>query len=159
MQDRDEIYFKASLTDITLSTSEKSSKVLLLPSTKYWNSLDEVLTHYILHDDHKFDYADGIAHRKHIVTDRIRYIGKESNNLDEVNVLGIDDSTYMEYDNSNEFYNWILLLKPRTIKEWGISKIGLKKVKQKIRNGKGLKYKSKIIKILYNKYKESNLIK
>ena len=45
----------------------------------------------------------GIAHRKPIIVDRIRYIGKESNNLEEASVLGIDDDSYLEYENIEDF--------------------------------------------------------
>ncbi len=131
----------------------KSSKELPLPSNHYWKSLDDVLTQYVRHNDNKFNYIEGIAHRKHIVVDKIRFIGKESNNLDEINVLGVKDDSVMEYSNVNKFYNWILELKPSIVKEWNISEIGLKKVKQKIRSGRGLKNRSKIIRILYEKFK------
>ena len=40
------------------------------------------------YNDSKFNYVEGIAQRKHIVIDKIKYIGKESNNLDGLN--GID---------------------------------------------------------------------
>ena len=43
---------------------------------------------YVRHYDNKLDYVEGIAQRKHIVVDKIRYISKESNNLDGLN--GID---------------------------------------------------------------------
>jgi len=36
-----------------------------------------------------------MAHRKHIIADRIRYIGKESNNLDD-NLSGIEKPDYLE---------------------------------------------------------------
>ena len=94
-----------------------SSNELLLPTTAYWKSLQDVLIQYIRHNDNKFEYDDkGIAHRKHIIADRIRYIGKESNNLDEVSVLGIGEDSYLEYDNPREFYDWILSLKPENVR-------------------------------------------
>ena len=76
-----------------------ASNELPLPSTAYWHSLESVLTSYVRHDDYKFDYIDNKAVRKHIFADRIRYIGKESNNLDESLVFGIDDNSYLEYAN------------------------------------------------------------
>ncbi|EQB70345.1 MAG: DNA-directed DNA polymerase B [Thermoplasmatales archaeon A-plasma] len=101
----------------------------------------------------KFDYDDeGIAYRKHIIADRIRYIGKETNNLDETQITGIEEDDYLEYENIMEFYNWILSLRPKDVKDKGISERGLRNVKQKIRNGNGLKNRSKIIKILFKKY-------
>jgi hypothetical protein len=80
-----------------------------LSTTAYWHTLEDVLTSYIRYDDHKFDYgSDGIAHRKHIIADRTKYIGKESKNLDETSVLGIEDDSYLEYLNLKEFQEWIL---------------------------------------------------
>ena len=110
-----------------------------LPSSTYWKSLQEVLIQYIRHDDYKFEYDDkGIAHRKH--ADRIRYIGKESNNLDEVSVLGIDEDSYLEYENYEEFHNWILSLKPKDVRDVGISKQDLNYAENQIKKGTGLMY-------------------
>ncbi len=136
----------------------KSSKELQLSSNNYWKSLDDVLTEYIKHNNNKFNYIEGIAHRKHIVANRIRYIGKESNNIDEVNVFGIDDDTYLEYENHEAFLQWILTLRPNEAKKLGISKRGLRNFKQKIRNGNGLKNRSKIFKILFENYLESDKV-
>lgn len=57
----------------------QNSKDLPLPSWEYWKSIEDILTTYLNHNDHKFYYVEGIAQRKHIVVDKIRYIGKESN--------------------------------------------------------------------------------
>ena len=82
-------------------------------------------------EDNKFDYVDGIAHRKHIIADRIRYIGKETNNLDETNITGLNEDSYLEYENFMKFYDWILALKPKDVRDEGISERGLRNVKQK----------------------------
>ena len=82
------------------------------------------------HNDNKFDYDnEGIAHRKHIIADRIRYIGKESNNIDEASILGIDGDSYLEYDNIEDFKQWILSLKPKDVRDKGISKMALWKTR------------------------------
>jgi len=53
----------------------------------------------VRHSDNKFDYDNqGIAHRKHIVVNRIRYIRKESNNLED-NLTDIEEPDYLEYEN------------------------------------------------------------
>ena len=49
-----------------------SSNELLLPTTAYWKSLQDALIQYVRHNDNKFEYVNGIAHRKHIIADRIR---------------------------------------------------------------------------------------
>ena len=57
--------------------TDTASYKLPLSSDAYWHSLEDVLTQYIRHNDNKFDYdKEGIAHRKHIVVNRIRYFGK-----------------------------------------------------------------------------------
>jgi hypothetical protein len=84
--------------------TDKSSDKLPLPSWAYWYTLEDVLTQYVRHNDHKFGYDnEGIAHRKHIIADRIRYIGKETNNLEESMTTGVDDEDYLEYENLEKF--------------------------------------------------------
>jgi hypothetical protein len=120
--------------------TDMASDKLPLPSDAYWHTLEDVLTQYVRHNDNKFDYdKEGIAHRKQINVDRIRYIGKESNNIDEASVLGIDDNSYLEYENVEDFKQWILSLKPKDVKDKGISERGLRNFKQKIKNGGRLK--------------------
>ena len=139
--------------------SNTSSDKLLLPSTEYWHTLEDILTQYVRHNDNKFDYDDeGIAHRKHIIADRIRYIGKETNNLDETQITGIEEDDYLEYDNLREFYNWILSLKPRDVKDEGISQQALYKIKTKIRSGKHLNQRVKIVKVLLTLFKKQQIL-
>jgi len=135
-----------------------------LPSTAYWHTLEDVLTSYVRHSDNKFDYDNqGIAHRKHIIVDRIRYIGKESNNLDEASVIGMKKDDYTEYTkdheiaNSEDFKQWILTLKPKDVMDKGISHQALYYQKSLIRNGKSLNIKQKVVKILLQLYKDTIL--
>ena len=138
--------------------TDTSSDRLPLPSTEYWHTLEDVLTQYVRHTDNKFDYDnEGIAHRKHIIADKIRYIGKETNNLDETQITGIDGTDYIEYDNLREFYNWILTLKPKDVKKYKIS-ISINAfitLKRNIKNN-NVKYNSKSLKILYQIYNKLN---
>ena len=135
--------------------SNTSSDRLPLPTTEYWHTLENVLTQYIMHIDNKFDYDnEGIAHRKHIVADRIRYIGKEANNIDKTQIIGIEEDDYLEYDNVMEFYNWILSLKPKDVSDIGISQQALYKIKTKIKNGKHLNLNVKVVKILLTLFKK-----
>jgi len=63
-----------------------------------------------MHNDNKFDYdKEGIAHRKHIIADQIRYIGKESNNLED-NLTGIEEPDYLEYTKDHEIVKVMNLL-------------------------------------------------
>jgi hypothetical protein len=112
----------------------------------------DVLTQYVRHDDHKFDYIDNIAVRKHIIADRIRYIGKESNNLDETQIRGVEDDDYIEYENLEVFKKWILTLKPNEVRDKGISEKGLRNFKQKNQKWKGTEKRLKIAKTLSELY-------
>ena len=82
----------------------------------------------------------------------------ESNNLDEVSVLGIDEDSYLEYENLKEFYDWILSLKPKDVWDEGISKQDLSYAKNQIKKGIGLKRKTKLIKALTPMYKSKDRI-
>ncbi len=75
-----------------------------------------------MHNDNKFDYTNSEAKRKHLTIDRTRYIGKESNNLDEINAFGIEEDSVLEYENIKDFHDWILKLKPKDVRDEGISK-------------------------------------
>jgi len=140
--------------------SNTSSNILPLSLDVYWHTLEDVSTQYVRHNNNKFDYdSEGIAHRKHIVVNRIRYIGKESNNLED-NLTGIEDPDYLEYTKDHEivrskdFKQWILEIKPKEVRDKGISKMALWKIKNKIKLDRKLNPKTKIIKILTQLYKE-----
>jgi len=135
----------------------KTSDKLDLDSWEYWYTLEDILTKYVRHNDNKFDYDNqGIAHRKHIVVNRIRYIGKESNNLED-NQLGIEDPDYLEYENPEDFKQWILSLKPKDVRDKGISKQSLSYTKSQIRKGSGLIRKTKTNEILFKLYNQTRL--
>ena len=68
-------------------------------------------------------------------------------------VTGIDDNSYLEYENLREFYDWILLLKPKDVRDKGISERELKRKKAKVKSGKRLNFKTKVNRILFKLYK------
>jgi hypothetical protein len=65
----------------------------------FWKRLDKTVEEYIDHPESKFENGQqcGTMHRRHLAVDSILYIGKESNELEETEVLGLDDETYGEY--------------------------------------------------------------
>ncbi|MFG1519521.1 MAG: hypothetical protein AAE977_03465 [Thermoplasmataceae archaeon] len=134
-----------------------------LRSNEYWKSLDDVLTAYIRHNDNKFDYIGHVAHRKHIIADRIRFIGKESNNLEE-NQLGIEEAKYLEYSNDHEIVKsleckeWILSLKPKDVKNNGISQQALYYQKSLIKSKKHFNVKQKVARKLLELDKENKAV-
>ncbi|MEM3290942.1 MAG: hypothetical protein QW046_05440 [Candidatus Micrarchaeaceae archaeon] len=75
-------------------------------STAYWKSLKDILKQYVMHNNNKFDYdKEGNCKQKNVFADRIRYIGKKSNNLDDELVLSIDSEDYLKYEKLKEFYD------------------------------------------------------
>ncbi|MEM0130398.1 MAG: hypothetical protein QXW75_02920 [Thermoplasmatales archaeon] len=63
--------------------------------------------------------------------------------------MGIDNDSYIEYENLEEFYQWVLSLKPRDVRDKRISERELKRKKADIRKGKILKFKTKINRELF----------
>jgi hypothetical protein len=65
----------------------------------YWKKLDKTVEDYVEHPERKFENGDhcGTMRRRHLLVDSIRYIGKEANELEQTEVLGICDETYVEY--------------------------------------------------------------
>ena len=59
----------------------------------------------------------GNANKKQVFADTTRYIGKKSNNLDGELVLGINPEDYLESKKLKEFYDWVVKLKPKNIRE------------------------------------------
>ena len=70
-----------------------------LDSHFYWKKQSEILEKYVNHNDEKSEGDTGLLSRKHVTIDSssIRYIGKESNELEESEVLGVTDKDYSEY--------------------------------------------------------------
>ncbi|OWP57367.1 MAG: hypothetical protein B2I17_01655 [Thermoplasmatales archaeon B_DKE] len=65
--------------------------------------------------------------------DHLYFSVNESNNLNEYLVTGINDESYLKYDNFDRFKEWGLSLKPSDVKDKRISERGLRNFKQKIR--------------------------
>ena len=70
-----------------------------LESHFYWKRRSEILEKYVNHNDEKSEGDVGRLSRKHVTIDSssIRYIGKESNELEETEILGVTDKNYSEY--------------------------------------------------------------
>jgi len=70
-------------------------------------------------------------------------------------IAGINYDSYLEYENIKDFKQWILSLKSKDVRDKGIFKMALWKIKNKIKLDRKLNPKTKIIKILIQLYKES----
>lgn len=80
-----------------------------------------------------------VLERKHVNVTGIIHIGKESNELEESEMLGVGSDSYETYEdvrNLDEKFKKIapsvLKLKPKDVKKFGISKQTLWNVKKKI---------------------------
>ncbi len=107
---------------------------------QHWKPLWDTIEDYMRHPESKFDGDVGVLKRKRVRISSIVHIGKESNQLDKSEIFGLDDSSYeIYYDESeiNEKFNklasTILELKPKDVREFGISKQTLWNLKKKIK--------------------------
>jgi hypothetical protein len=80
----------------------KSGRLYEENTELYWKKLDKTVGDYIDHPENKFENGQryGTMRRRHSVADSILYIGKEANELEESEILGVDDETYVEYRKS-----------------------------------------------------------
>ncbi len=98
----------------------KSSYELSLDTKEYWKPLSKVVEDYLNHNDSKFEGYIGLLQRKHIMINRFKYIGKESNELEDNEFLGLTD--YTEYENGEDFKKFVLALRPKNVKSMGYQK-------------------------------------
>ena len=102
------------------------------------------------HNDNKYDGNIGELRRKQIVIGEIEHIGKESNNLEESEVIGVSDNDYVIYDNKTEqkIANVIKNMTTKDARRIGLSKRHLFRLKKGIKEGKKIVLKSKTVKKL-----------
>lgn len=117
--------------------NEKSG--LKMRGKQYWKPFWDIFWEYLNHLESKFDGDIGILQRKHVVVSEIKHIGKESNNLDESEILGVNSDGYEVYENFDDvdekfakITQKVLDLKPKDVKKFGISKQTLWNMKEKI---------------------------
>ena len=100
----------------------------------YWRPLSEFLSAYLDHNDGKYEGGIGELRRKHIIIDGIEHIGKESNNLEESEVIGVSDNDYVIYDNKTEqkITKFIKKMTVKQAREIGISRRNLFYLRKKL---------------------------
>lgn len=111
-----------------------------LRGKEYWKPFWNVFLEYLNHQESKMDGDVGILERKHVNVTGIVHIGKESNNLEESEFLGVDSGNYEMYEDLEhldskfrKIAKHVLKLKPKDVKKVGISKQTLWNVKQKVK--------------------------
>jgi hypothetical protein len=70
-------------------------------SHMYWKTLSAIVQEYLNHPETKFRNGQetGKMKRRHLhLTDRnIRFIGKEADEIEEAQILGVSEDSYVEY--------------------------------------------------------------
>lgn len=104
----------------------------------YWKPLSELINDYINHPEAKSEGDTGFLQRKFIQVDSasIRYIGKESNELDEAQIIGVDGNNYTEYENMEATVLKLLSLSLREAQKRGISKSQYYEILNNYKTGK-----------------------
>ena len=107
---------------------------------QYWKTIDSIFFDYLDHEESKFEGNEGVLNRRSLIVRSMLNIGKESNNLEDTQVLGVSDGAYQTYIDEKELLrreeeikDFILLLKIKTAAKYCISKLQLMRMKKKIR--------------------------
>jgi len=95
----------------------------------------------------------GELNRKHIDIEDIKHIGKESNNLEESEIIGVSDNDYVIYDNRSEqkITDVIKRLTPKQAKQIGISKRNMRYLRKKVKESTKIIFKRKTLNKLIKK--------
>jgi len=108
-----------------------------LESQFYWKSLLNTFTDYSNHHESKLSGDTGHLKRLKIKINKssINYIGKESHNLEESNILGVDSKSYTKYENIAEK---ILNIRLKDVWKIGISRSNLILLQNKVNQNKSI---------------------
>ncbi len=131
-------------------TDYKTGKEYKDNTKYYWKPFSEFLFGYMDHNDNKYDGDIGELRRKQINIGEIEHIGKESNNLEESEVIGVSDNDYVIYDSKSEqkITDIIKNMTTKDARRIGLSKRHLFRLKKRIKEGKGIVLKRKTVKKL-----------
>jgi len=104
-----------------------------LDTVFYWKPLSQVFLDYINHNESKLSGNTGFLSRLRLVIQKssVHYIGKESNELEESNVIGISNDNYTNYV---DIKNKILQIKPSDAYKFNLSRGNLINLQKKITN-------------------------
>ena len=131
-------------------TDYKTGKAYVDNTQFYWKPFSEFLLDYMNHNDGKYDGNIGELKRKQIDIGEIEHIGKESNNLEESEVIGVSDNDYVIYDNKTEqkIADVIKNMTTKDARRIGLSKRHLFRLKKRVKEGKQIVLKKKTLKKL-----------
>lgn len=118
------------------------------PDAKYyWKPLSQVFEDYVVHRESKSEGDIGQLGRRRMTMDAssINYIGKETNELEESEILGAFEENYAKYSQMDEskLKQLILGIKKPDASKYGLSERNLTYLKNKIRNNKPFRLKDR----------------
>jgi len=133
----------------------------VLCGMEYWKPMTEVYFNFKKHPEAKFAGDVGVLQRRHVRIKSVINIGKESNNLDDSEILGVKTDDYQIIANPEQVQKgtveldaFILQLKSKTSVKYGISKRQLIRMQRKVREGSRLKPATKTLKRLNRCYEK-----
>lgn len=122
----------------------------ILKGRQYWKPLSYVFLDYIDHPEAKFEGEVGVLQRRHLKPKGCVYIGKEAN---KVEMQELESNKVETYLNIKKFYEWVLSLEPKDTRAMGIKdRSTLKRIKDKIEQGKNLNYTYGAVKVLVDNF-------
>ena len=155
---------KSAVYDEFLNYNNKLGKKRL-QGKEYWAIFWDTIQQYMAHKESKFENGadDGVLERMHVTVSEIKHIGKETDELDLVDILGVDEDSYVEYSDRESieadfqmYADEILKLAPKDVKGFGIERGYLSILKGKIRNknwkGISVKFKNRLLIALQEKH-------
>ena len=108
---------------------------------QYWKQMDELFYNYKNHPESKFEGNIGILERRDLVVRSTLYIGKESNNLEESTVFGVQENVSTLYLDEKakrmkkqDMEEFILHLSPKEARIYRISERRLRDWQKSIEN-------------------------
>jgi DNA-binding Xre family transcriptional regulator len=132
-------------------TDYKTGKYYADNAQFYWKPLSEMFFDFVNHKEDKYNGDIGALTRQKITLDNVIHIGKESNNLEGTEALGVSDNDYVIYDNASDneitlrIMNSIKNMTPEQAKQTGISKRNLQYLRKKVKNGTQITLKRKTL--------------
>ena len=101
---------------------------------------------YIDHPEAKFKGNVGVLQRRHLKPKGCVYIGKEANKVEMEELEANKIEIYLDL---KKFHEWVLSLEPKDVLPMGIKdRSTLKRIKDKIKQGKKLNYGKGAVKVL-----------
>ena len=128
----------------------RTGKVYSENTQYFWKPLSEVFFDFYNHKEEKFDGDVGELTRKHIQIEGINFVGKESNDLEQVEAIGAsnDDYVYYNKDFAQKIAKRIKALTKEEALSCGISNWQYNYIRRCLKEGRTPKFKKKTLKLL-----------